>query len=263
VSWIANQPVWLLSLVLIAGLGVIVAVGRHLAGRFLRDAGPSAATVAGPLMPALGTAFAVLAAFAVANAALGLRDAEGDVGREATAAARLAWAASSAGAPGEVVLADLQSYLDSTLQSEWHLIDSISAGSGEAFDNLSALERSSRVLAAAEAQGTPQRSEILGAIDDLAAARRSRFSSAEPTASGLIGLLTLSAIALLINASLLTLGRERRLAAVLGSLVVVTAMSIATVIALGAPFSGSFEASKRPIADLAADLRANRFAPRP
>jgi hypothetical protein len=72
-------------------------------------------------------------------------------------------------------------------------------------------------------------------------------------------LLVLSAIALLLNATVVTLPHKRRAVTTLGSLIVVTGLSIAIVITLGSPFSGSFGASDRPLADVRSDVQANRF----
>jgi hypothetical protein len=210
-------------------------------------------------MPALGAAFAVLAAFAVADAASGLREAEADVSREANAAARLAWAATAATDGGDAIQANLLAYVDETISREWRGIDQLSAGAGPAFERLVELERAVRVEAASDRLDVPQRSELLAAVDDVSGARRARFAAAEPVAAGVIWLLVLTASALVINATVLTIGRERRAAAVLAGLVLVTGVSIATVVTLGAPFSGSFGASTRPLADVATDLRSDRF----
>jgi hypothetical protein len=258
-SWLADRSLWLLLLMFVGGLAAVAIGGQWAARRIFGESGPSAIAVATPLMPAFGTAFAVLAAFAVSNAATGLRDAQLDVGKEATAAAKLAWAATGAGEDGRQVQIDLQSYLDATLATEWRDIDRISAGQGGAFDELTALEQSTRTLAAGEQLGTPQRAELLSALDDLSGARRGRFASATPIAGGVVALLALSAIAMMLNVAVLTLGRERRVSLTLIGLVVVTGMSIACVVTLGGPFSGSFGAGARPLLDVANDLRSGRF----
>lgn len=262
-SWLAARPMWLLVLLFVGGLAVVAWAGRRLGRHVFGGAAGSAAGVAAPLMPALGTAFAVLAAFAVASAATGLRDAEADVSREANAAARLAWASTATADDGAAIQADLLAYLDATLAGEWRDIDRISPGAAPAFDELNQLERSARGTVDSEELGTPQAGELLGSIDDISGARRSRFAQAAPIEGGVVALLVLSAMALVLNASILTIERERRAAVVLASLVVVTGLSIASVITLGAPFSGSFGASPRPLEDVATDLRADRFQLQP
>jgi hypothetical protein len=258
-SWLADRPMWLLMVVFIGGLAGVVWLGHRAASLLFGADTSSAVSVAPPLMPALGTAFAVLAAFAVASAATGLRDAETAVSDEANSAARLAWAISSVGPESSVLRSELQTYLDTTLATEWRRIDQISAGQGGAMASLTALERSVRSLAASEQLGTPQRSELLGAIDDIAAARRTRFATATPVAGGVVVLLVLSAVALVLNATVLLLDRRRRVGAMLAGLVVVTGLSISMVITLGAPFSGSFGAAARPLAGVADDLRSGVF----
>lgn len=258
-SWLATRPMWLLVLLFVGGLAAVAVAARAAGGRVFRGDEASAASVATPLMPALGTAFAVLAAFAVASAASGLRDAESDVSREANAAARLAWASTAAADGGTEIQSKLLAYVDATLDGEWRDIDRVSAGEGAAFDELNQLERAVRAETSAGRLGAPQTAELLGAVDELGGARRSRFAEASPIAGGVVALLVLSAVALVVNATIVTLGRERRATAVVTSLVLVTGLSIASVVTLGSPFSGSFGASQRPLADVATDLRADRF----
>jgi hypothetical protein len=258
-SWLADRPMWLLVVGFVGGLALVALTGRAAGRRLLRGSEASASSVAAPLMPALGTAFAVLAAFAVANAATGLRNAETDVSREANSVARLAWASTATADRGSAIQAALLAYVEATLAGEWRGIDRIPPGEGPAFDELNALQQVVRVEASAGQLATPQTGELLASIDDLSSARRSRFAEATPVEVGVVVLLVLSAMALVLNATILTLERGRRAAAVLTSLVVVTGLSIASVLTLGAPFSGSFGASQRPLADVADDLAADRF----
>ncbi|HEX9259811.1 MAG TPA: hypothetical protein VF855_09780 [Acidimicrobiales bacterium] len=258
-SWLATVPLPALVVLFVGGSAVVALGGRFLGHRVFRGAEPSAAAIATPLMPALGAAFAVLAAFAVADAAGGLRDAEAAAGREANAAARVAWASTATQDQGVAIRASLLAYLDATLESEWRDIDGISAGEGAAFDELQALERVIRNTARTEDIGTPQTTELLAGLDGVGGARRSRFTEASPVPAGIVILLALSGVALVLTATVISLGRERRATIVLTGLVLVTGLSLATVVTLGSPFSGSFGASPRPLVDVAGDLRADRF----
>jgi hypothetical protein len=257
-STLSDMPLWALAVLVVGGLAAIAAVGRWFARRVFAGDGVSASALAPPLMPALGTAFAVLAAFAVANAASGLRDAELDVVQESSAAARLAWSLAGDGA-ASTAHPVLQAYLDATIADEWADIDELSPGQGAAVEELTDLERTVRSIAASDELGSAQQAELLVALDGVSSARRGRFAAAEPISSGVVVLLTLSAIALVVNAAVLTLDTRRRVAAMLVGLVAVTGLSIAFTITLGAPFSGSFRVSADPLVDVADDLRNGTF----
>src|SRR5512139_1240836 len=117
-SWLADQSIGVLLVLCIGGLTLVVVLARWAGHRLYGDKASSAAAIAQPMMPALGAAFAVLAAFAVANAATGLRSAQADVTREANAAARLAGSSTAGGEQGTVIRSDLHAYLRATAAGE-------------------------------------------------------------------------------------------------------------------------------------------------
>jgi hypothetical protein len=259
VSWLSSRPLWVLFVVVVTGLAAVVVGTRALGRRWLRGQEEDAAAVAGSLMPALGAAFAVMAAFGVAGAAADLRDAKADVAREASAAARLAWASSGHGSEGQQIQNDLLGYLRATTTGEWEGIDRLTPGDGSAYPSLQRVERGVRALVRDADLGSAAQSELLGALDDLGGARRLRFTVAEPVEVAMVALLLCSALALVINAGILGLRRTDRVAAVVMTLVVVTGLSIALMIAVGAPFSGAFPADTAPLDAVADDLQEGRF----
>ena len=118
---------WLISLpavVLVAGglvLALLATLGGRLAVRALvptteRDA---AYTIAAPLMPALGAAFAILIALTLASEAGYLASAQGIVSNEAADGSRLAWAATSPGVDTAPIQSALLDYLEATRSNEW------------------------------------------------------------------------------------------------------------------------------------------------
>ncbi len=101
---------------------VLVAVASRLAVRAFVPHGEreSTYTIAAPLMPALGAAFAVLIALTLANEASYLTSAQGIVSDEAADASRSAWAATSPGVHSAPIQAALLNYLQATRAHEWH-----------------------------------------------------------------------------------------------------------------------------------------------
>ena len=87
---LVSLPVWALVVIALA-VGALVAIGARVAlRRWLSDEEAGVAAVAGPLMPALGAVFALLAALSLSSEAAELRSADQDVADEAAAASRLA-----------------------------------------------------------------------------------------------------------------------------------------------------------------------------
>ena len=115
VGGLATLATWVVVLVWLT-VGALFAVGARLAfGRFLTaDERRAAVSVAGPLMPALGAAFALLSALSLAGEATRLLAAEENVSQESAASARLAWAATNPGIEPQPIQQELLDYLVST-----------------------------------------------------------------------------------------------------------------------------------------------------
>src|SRR4051794_37239976 len=111
-DWLASQSTW----VLLAISAVVVVAAAALRRWFVRHLGATheggeIRGLAFPLMPALGAAFAVLTAITLSSEAGYLESAQDGVAEEATASARLAWAATSPHVPTVEVHAALERYL--------------------------------------------------------------------------------------------------------------------------------------------------------
>ncbi len=260
--------IWLTSLpaaVLVAGgvaLALLVAAGARLALRALipsaeRD---SAYTIAAPLMPALGAAFAILMALTLASEAGYLASAQGIVSNEAADGSRLAWAATSPGVNPAPIQSALLGYLHATRAYEWHGNNAAAGDDPATTRALARLEKAVRTQASRPALGTPTSTELLAAVDALTSDRRARLAAASHQLPALyVIVLALTGMALVVNATALTLRSGLRSAFLVGGLAVVIGLSLALLFALGTPWRGPITVSGQPIDTLVRDLGAGYF----
>lgn len=255
---LVSFPAWVVVLASLV-LGGLVAIGARFAlRRWVADDSSGVAAVAGPLMPALGAVFALLAALALSNEAAALRAADQDVAAEAAAASRLAWSSTTPGVDTEPVQQALRDYLHSTRAEEWEGTDGI--GDPATMRALTELERTVRSEAAGSEVGSAQAGEMLGALDTLTSMRRERLAtSAHDLPALYLAVVVASGLALIINAAALAIDRSHRIAWLTTGLVVVVSLVLALLLAITAPFSGGFISDGRPIDTLVSDLEGNEF----
>jgi hypothetical protein len=261
VVWLTSQSLWLLVLGCL-GFAVLVAVGSRLAARAIVPISEreNAHAIAAPLMPALGAAFAILAALTLANEAGYLTSAQQIVGNEAADASRLAWASTIPGVHGAPIQTALRRYLAATRRYEWHGSSAASGDDAQTDQALANLERVVRAQAVRPALGTPTSTELLAALDALTGDRRSRLAAAsrEPPALYVITL-AVAGIALIGNASVLTLRSRTRVALLIGGLTAVIGLSMALLFALGTPWRGPITVSGNPIDDVIRNITDRYF----
>ena len=261
--WLTSRSILLLVIGCLAVAAIVVVVAR-LAVRALvpateRDA---ATAIAGPLMPALGAAFAILAALTLAGEASSLASAQGIVSSEAAAASRLAWTATTAGVDGEAIQDTLAAYLVATRANEWSGPAAASGNDTATATALAELERAVRDQAVRPEIGTPTSTELLASLDALTTARRTRLAAASRQLPGLYVItLVLAGIALIADASVLTIRVGRRSAWLVAGLATVIGLSMALLFAIGAPWGGSIIVSGHPIDDIVADIASGYFHP--
>src|SRR6185312_4180230 len=205
-TWLTSLP----AAVLVAGglgFALLVLIGARLALRALiPTAERDTSTIAAPLMPALGAAFAILIALSLASEASFLASAQGIVSNEAADASRLAWAATSPGVSPAPIQSALLGYLHATRAYEWHGNNASNGDDPATAHALANLERAVRAQAARPALGTPTSTELLASLDALTNDRRARLAAASHQLPALyVVVLALSGTALLVNASALTL----------------------------------------------------------
>jgi hypothetical protein len=255
---LVSLPVWGLVVTMLA-LGALVAiVARVLLRRLLAGEQSGVAAVAGPLMPALGAAFALLAALSLSSEASELRQADQDVAAEAAAASRLAWASTTPGVDSDKVQAALLAYLQSTRDEEWAGSDGV--GDPATLEALSELERTVRAEAGGSELGSAQAGELLGAMDSMTSLRRERLAtSAHEMPALYLIVVVASGLALVVNAAALAVDRRARVAWLTAGLVVVVALVVALLLAITSPFRGGFVADRTPIDDVI-DLGVSVFS---
>ena len=209
-------------------------------------------------MPALGAAFALLAALSLAGTASELRATEDQVSGEAAQASRLAWSATGPGMDTSGLHAALLTYLQATRATEWSR--PAEGGDEETLSVLAELERRTRASATASDITTPQATELLNSLDGITLARRQRLAASHHDLPLFyIAVVAVAGLALIANASALTLNDTRRLTYLPTGLVAVVGLAMALLLAIGSPFSGPFVASGDPIDQVVADLQSGLF----
>jgi hypothetical protein len=119
-DWLTSLPAGVLVVGWLLVVMLFAAAGRFFVRRVVPAADhDSVLSIASPLMPALGAAFAVMIAITLSSEAGYLRSAQDVVSNEAAAASRLAWAATSPGVTTDPIHAALLEYLHSTRAAEW------------------------------------------------------------------------------------------------------------------------------------------------
>jgi hypothetical protein len=247
--WLTSLPA---AVLVVAGLAfaLLAAIGGRLAMRALIPAEQrdTANGIAAPLMPALGALFAILMALTLASEASFLASAQGIVSNEAADASRLAWATTSPGVNPVPIQSALLHYLRATRAYEWH--------------GNNTLEDAVRAQAARPALGTPASTELLASVDALTNDRRDRLAAASHELPVLyVVVLILSGLALIVNATVLTLRGGWRTALLAAGLTAVIGLCLALLFALGTPWRGAITVSGQPIDNVARDLTAGYFHP--
>jgi Protein of unknown function (DUF4239) len=259
--WLTSLPAWELVAGFLA-LALLLAISSRLALKALvpmedRDA---AYSIAAPLMPALGAAFAILMALTLANEASALTSAQGIVSNEAADSARLAWASTNPGIDAPPIQRALLTYLQATTAHEWSGASAALGNDPATANAIAALEHEVRAQAARKSVGTPASTELLASVDAITSDRRARLAAASHELPGLyVVTLALSGAALVVNASVLTLRGGRRSGLLVGELAIVVGLSMALLFAIGTPWRGAIVVSKQPIDTVIRDLTSGYF----
>ena len=261
VSWLSSLPVgvlvggWLVVAVLVAAVGRLGV--RALVPTEEWDHVPQ---IAPSLMPALGAAFAILAALTLAGEAGYLRTAEGLVSDEAAAASLLAWAATSPGVDSEPIHSALRDYLETTRTHEWADSNASSGNDPATARAIARLEKEVRAEAARPEVGSPARSELLTSLDAVTSSRRARIAAASREIPALcVGTLVVSGLALVFNGGAVTFRSSLRTALLAVGLAIVVGLSLALLFSISAPWSGPLVVSGHPLDAIIHDLQTGFF----
>jgi hypothetical protein len=259
--WLTSLP----SAALVVGwlaVAVVVAVcSRWVVRAFVpADERDHVQSIAAPLMPALGAAFAVLMALTLASEAGYLRSARDTVSDEAAQASRLAWASTSPGVETEPVQTALTQYLRATRAREWTEGVTESGHDDVVGEKLADLERVVRAQAARSEIGTPASTELLASLDAVTMGRRTRLAEGSREIPVLyVFTLVASGVVLVMNAGALTFRSSWRTSLLVGGLSVVVGLSIALLFAISEPWEGPLVVSGRPIDAVVDDLGSGFF----
>jgi hypothetical protein len=254
--WLSGRGVWtLFALFLLWFSGWSFLVLSVLEAVVADDRQREVATVAGPLMAAIGALFAFLTAFVIATEWTQHRDAERNVGLEAEAALQFALATRWPGLEGTSAPRALADYLDAVVDTEWPLLAEGRAAK-EAERRLDSFEAAARTAATGPGLSDPVVTEMLRSADSVALARAGRVQMARrELPPALFVLAFLSGVVLNLNAIALALQLDSWVGVVIGGLVLVIALDLALVVVIGAPFRGSLRVDARPILDARDRLR--------
>jgi hypothetical protein len=217
-------------------------------------------TIAAALMTAFAAAFVLLTALTLANEATSLFSDQNIVSTEAADASSLAWASTNPGVDSTKVQQALRNYLEATRTYEWH---GSAAANGDdlATDNaLADLERVVRMQALHPAVGTSTSNELLTNLDELTTQRRLRLAAADRSLPDFYAVLVIvTALALIVNTSVVSTRGGWRALFVTTSLTIVIALSVALLFALATPWRGGVQVSGHPIDAVITDLNTGFF----
>lgn len=256
-----STPSWLLVVASAGFFAAVVVTTRLLAHRTLGDDDRTKVlAIVGPLTPALAALFAVMVAFTVVNEAGYLRAAQSAAGTEASAAGRLAWAATSPGVDGVPVQRALSAYLRAITGPEWTGTFESDPVDGTVARRLRRLEALTRAQATRPGASNAVSAELLAALDAVTVARRDRLSEASrgiPLAY--LGLLVVAGLALVVNVALLTLWWGHRGLLLVVGVATLVALTLALLIGISAPFAGALTVDHAAIDRVVLDLRDGFF----
>jgi hypothetical protein len=260
--WVTSLPA---AALIIGGVGaaLLCAIGVRLALRVLIPASQrdSVYAISDPLMTAFAGLFALMMALTLASEANLVASAQGIVSNEAADAASLAWAATSPGVNPAPIQSALLGYLRATRAYEWQGNQAADGDDPETSHALAGLERVVRAEAGRPGVTTPTSSELLTSLDALTNDRRARLAAASHELPAFyVIVLVVAGVAVIINATVLTLRSGWRLAFPVGALAVVIGLSIALLFALGTPWRGSITVSGQPIDAVVHDLTTGYFS---
>jgi hypothetical protein len=259
--WLTSLPAGTLVVGWLA-LALVVAVVGRLAVRALvpTEEHDEVQRIASPLMPALGAAFAIFTALTLSSEAGYLRAAESLVSDEATAASRLAWAATSSGVQSESIHSALLDYLKTIRAREWRGASAATGDDPDTARAVSRLQREVRAEAARSELGTPASAELLASVDAVTGIRRARIAAAARDIPALYILtLVASGLALTINAGALAFRSSWRTSLLVLGLAGVVGLSLALLFSLSGPWRGPLTVSGHPIDAIVRDLESGFF----
>lgn len=255
--WLTSQPWWVLvPLCLVVVFGVSFAA-REVLAWFLGESAPKALANSATFMAAFSALFALISTFTISTEWSVQSAADADVAAEAAAAYRLAWAATAPGVDTATIQDDVVKYVEEVRVREWPAMAAGEHLPHGASDSYVRLQHDTRAAAASSAVSGSTSSELLGALDAMALARRDRLTLADRGMPLPVFMaLAISGLALCVNTVLQTIPNTRRADVVFCAIAAVVGIVISVVLILNGPYRGTLRTSPQVLVDVAVDIRS-------
>jgi hypothetical protein len=261
VSWLSEQPAWLLVALFVPGALLVGFAARLVALALIPPREREhACAIATALMTAFAATFALLIALTVSNEASSLNSTQNTVSAEAAQASVLAWASTDPGVHSAPIQVALGNYLKATRTYEWQGSAAATGEDPETGHAVSTLEREVRTQAANRDLSTSTSNELLSSLDGLINNRRQRLAAASRGLPDFYAVTVLvTGLALIVNISVVGIRSGLRPAAVGTSLAIVVGLSLALIFALATPLEGAITVSGSPLDAVIHDLTTGYF----
>lgn len=234
-------------------VGTDVALRRRLRPMTRSLAGPSAAI----MLTVLANLYAILVAFVIVQGWTSLRDAQAQVGHEATALTALfedshAFSAADATAVQQATV----TYARSVLRDDWPSMKHNRGPSATTTKDYHAVVTTLQNVQVVGGNEPVLYNEAVARLNDAAAARRARLDAARGTLpTPLYLLLVGGGVAVVALAGVLDSQHRRAHLVVVSIVAVVISANLALVVSFDHPFSGSVHVSQRPLNEMLTTAR--------
>lgn len=248
-NWLYGMPALLLILVCFALFAAVVGGTRLLLRRRISEERRTALVDhSGTVLSPVGTVFAFLIGFAITMAWGAVSAGQDSVDAQSAAAQQLSWSSSNISdqAGAQRIQRDLVTYLEQSVTLDWKALASGTYGALPSAKAFSALQDTVHDVSYRAGAAVPEGSAMTTAAAALTAAQSKTVAVAQRSLPGI--LLTLIAVAGLLLAicfGIASADVERPVLTYAWAFV--AALSVAVVLMLDAPFSGSITVSPEPL----------------
>ena len=251
-------PLWLSGLILVV-LPVIIAIGitilirRNVPFETLRENNE----VAGFNFATVGVLYAVLLAFAVVVVWERFNDAEKGVGHEAGAAVTIYRLIGGIDGQHGANLHDaLSNYLKAAVEDDWPSMEREGRASPVATRALDAAYATLLEYDPSDRRGVALLTEVLGELDQLTQARRSRLVLASGVVPGIIWFVLFGGAIVTVAFSFLFGASLRAQTAMTGALTAIIFSGLLVIVTIDHPFAGSVKVGPEPISRVLEEAEA-------
>lgn len=252
-------PLWLSGVIVVVlpvaiAIGVTILIRRNVPFETLRENNE----VAGFNFATVGVLYAVLLAFAVVVVWERFNDAEKGVGREAGAAVTIYRLIGGIGGEHGANLHDaLSNYLKAAVNDDWPSMEKAGRASPAATRALDAAYATLLEYDPTDRRGVALLSEVLGQLDQLTQARRSRLVLASGVVPGIIWFVLFGGAIVTVSFSFLFGAKSLRAqTAMSGALTAIIFSGLLVIVTIDHPFAGSVKVGPEPISRVLEEAEA-------